>query len=156
MACTEEEVHYNDIGTVILVTIKDCVSGTATVLNVSAASTLELILQSPSGTSTTKTASFNTDGTDGKTSMPISCPRRMVCLASKEYETETVVAFTISPEAPNIVIGKSDIPVQLEFSLSRFKISVLLVCLPDPSLPVVTNNNEDVDGVVMEIGGEVV
>ena len=66
MACTEEEVHYNDIGTVILVTIKDCVSGTATVLNVSAASTLVLILQSPSGTSTTKTASFNTDGTDGK------------------------------------------------------------------------------------------
>ena len=24
MACTEEEVHYNDIGTVILVSIKDC------------------------------------------------------------------------------------------------------------------------------------
>ena len=66
MSCSEEEVHYNDIGTVILVTIKDCVSGTATALDVSAASTLELILQSPSGLSSTKNASFNTDGSDGK------------------------------------------------------------------------------------------
>ena len=66
MACTEEEVHYNDIGTVILVTVNDCVSGTSTVLDLSGASTLELILQSPSGSSTTKTAIFDTDGTDGK------------------------------------------------------------------------------------------
>lgn len=66
MACKEEEVHYNDIGTVILVTVKDCVSGTSTALNVSGASALQLILQSPSGSSTTKTASLNTDGTDGK------------------------------------------------------------------------------------------
>ena len=32
--CSEEEVHYNDIGTEFLVTIKDCVSGTPTVLDV--------------------------------------------------------------------------------------------------------------------------
>ena len=66
MSCSEEEVHYNDIGTDIIVTVNDCVSGTATALDVSSASTLELILKSPSGTSSTKIASLNTDGTDGK------------------------------------------------------------------------------------------
>jgi hypothetical protein len=66
MSCSEEEVHYNDIGTDIIVTVNDCVSGTATALDVSGASTLELILKSPSGTSSTKTAGLNTDGTDGK------------------------------------------------------------------------------------------
>ena len=48
MSCSEEEVHYNDIGTDIIVTVNDCVSGTATALDVSSASTLELILKSPS------------------------------------------------------------------------------------------------------------
>lgn len=66
MSCSEQEVHYNDIGTVFEVTIKDCVSGTSTVLDVSGATTLELVFKSPSGTSTTKTASLVTDGTDGK------------------------------------------------------------------------------------------
>jgi hypothetical protein len=64
--CSEEEVHYNDIGTEFLVTIKDCVSGTPTVLDVSGASTLELIFKSPSGVSTTKSAGLVTDGSDGK------------------------------------------------------------------------------------------
>lgn len=66
MACSEQELHYNDIGTAFLVTIKDCVSGTATAMDISSASTVELILKSPSGVSKTKTASFTTDGTDGK------------------------------------------------------------------------------------------
>jgi len=66
MSCSEQEIHYNDIGTVILVTVNDCVSGTSTVLDLSTATTLELIFKSPSGTSTTKTASLFTDGTDGK------------------------------------------------------------------------------------------
>jgi len=66
MPCSEQEVHFNDIGTVILVTVKDCVSGTPTVLDVSTASDLDLVFKSPSGSSTTKTATLYTDGTDGK------------------------------------------------------------------------------------------
>ena len=66
MTCSEQEIHYNDIGTVILVTVKDCVSGTSTVLVLSSATSLEIIFKSPSGTSTTQTASLYTDGTDGK------------------------------------------------------------------------------------------
>ncbi len=66
MTCSEQEVHYNDIGTVFEVTVKDCVSGTATVLDVSGASALELVFKSPSGVAATKTASLVTDGTDGK------------------------------------------------------------------------------------------
>lgn len=66
MSCSEQEVHYNDIGTVFEVTVKDCVSGTSTVLDVSGASSLELIFKSPSGVAATQTASLVTDGTDGK------------------------------------------------------------------------------------------
>ena len=44
MSCSEEEVHYNDIGSVFLVTVKDCVSGTSTILDVSTASSLSLVL----------------------------------------------------------------------------------------------------------------
>ncbi len=64
--CSEEEVHYNDIGTEFLVTIKDCVSGTPTVLDVSSATTKELTFKSPSGVSATKSAVLFTDGSDGK------------------------------------------------------------------------------------------
>tara|TARA_B110000495_G_C22882824_1_gene514861 strand:- start:465 stop:794 length:330 start_codon:yes stop_codon:yes gene_type:complete len=64
--CSEEEVHLNDIGTVFLVTVNDCVAGTSAALDVSTASTLELVFKSPSGSASTKTASLNTDGTDGK------------------------------------------------------------------------------------------
>jgi len=66
MACSENEVHYNDIGTVFLVTVNDCVSGSATALDLSSASTLQIILKSPSGTAKTKSALLYTDGTDGK------------------------------------------------------------------------------------------
>lgn len=66
MTCSEEELHYNDIGTIILTTINDCVSGTSTALDVSASTSVSLVLKSPSGISSTKTAIFNTDGSDGK------------------------------------------------------------------------------------------
>ena len=66
MSCSEEEVHYNDIGTVFLVTVNDCVSGTSTILDVSTASSLSLVFKSPSGASSTKPATLYTDGTDGK------------------------------------------------------------------------------------------
>jgi hypothetical protein len=66
MSCSEEELHFNDIGTVLLVTINDCVSGTSTPMDVSLATSLSLVLKSPSGISYTKTAIFNTDGSDGK------------------------------------------------------------------------------------------
>lgn len=66
MACSEREVHYNDIGTVFLVTVNDCVSGSSVALDLSSATSLQIIFKSPSGTSYTKTASFYTNGTDGK------------------------------------------------------------------------------------------
>lgn len=66
MSCNEEEIHVNDIGTVFLITVKDCVSGTETTLDVSTATTLQFILLSPSDVTKTKTAVFDTDGTDGK------------------------------------------------------------------------------------------
>jgi len=66
MSCSEQELHYNDIGTIFLVTVQDCVSGTSTDMDVSAASTLEMIFKSPSGVSSTKSAVVDTDGSDGK------------------------------------------------------------------------------------------
>ena len=55
------EIHKNDIGTVFKVTIKD----SAAVVNVSTATTKQIILKKPSGTKLTKDASFFTDGSDG-------------------------------------------------------------------------------------------
>lgn len=66
MSCSEKEIHVNDIGTVFLVTVKDCVSGTETTLNISTATTLQFIFSTPSGTTKTRTAVFDTDGLDGK------------------------------------------------------------------------------------------
>lgn len=56
------EVHLNDIGTRFLVTIKDGNN----VVDLSEATTLNLIFQKPDGTNLTKTATLYTDGTDGK------------------------------------------------------------------------------------------
>ena len=65
MACAE--VHLNDIGTIFRATIKDkdtdCVE---TVLDISSATTLQLIFKKPGGTSVTQTAVFTNSGTDGK------------------------------------------------------------------------------------------
>lgn len=63
MSYTVEQIHYNDIGTVFRITLKDSITGV--VVDVSDATTLQIILQDPEGTNITKTASFTTDGTDG-------------------------------------------------------------------------------------------
>ena len=55
------EIHVDDIGTKFIVTIKD---GTS-VVNISAATTKEILFKKPSGIKLTKAAAFETDGTDG-------------------------------------------------------------------------------------------
>ena len=56
-----DEIHMSDIGTKFKITVLD---GSSTV-DVSSASTKQLIFKKPGGTKLTKTASFFTDGTDG-------------------------------------------------------------------------------------------
>ena len=56
------EIHKGDIGTQFTVTVQD---GT-TVVDISTASTKQLIFKKPGGTILTKSTSFVTDGTDGK------------------------------------------------------------------------------------------
>ena len=56
-------VHNGDIGTIFRLTITDT-SGTA--IDVSTATTKYIYFQDPSGARMQKTASFFTDGTDGK------------------------------------------------------------------------------------------
>tara|TARA_Y100000034_G_C6819933_1_gene369157 strand:+ start:753 stop:1061 length:309 start_codon:yes stop_codon:yes gene_type:complete len=56
------EIHINDIGTIFTITVKD---GSSTV-NISSASTKQVILKKPSGTKLEKDAAFVTDGTDGQ------------------------------------------------------------------------------------------
>lgn len=55
------EIHKNDIGTEFRCTMKDGSS----IVDVSTASTKQLIFVKPSGEKLTKTATFYTDGTDG-------------------------------------------------------------------------------------------
>lgn len=57
-----DEIHENDIGTVFTATIKDG----ANVVNVSTATTRQLLFKTPAGTLLTKTAALVTDGSDGK------------------------------------------------------------------------------------------
>jgi len=56
-------IQVNDIGTVIVQTILDA---NGAVLNISTASVKQLIFRSPIGIKKTKTASFSTNGADGK------------------------------------------------------------------------------------------
>ena len=56
------EIQQNDIGTKFLVTIKDGDSA----VDISGASTKQIIIKKPSGETLTNSASFNSDGTDGK------------------------------------------------------------------------------------------
>ncbi len=58
----ENEIHVDDIGTVIEVTLTE--DGTA--VNVSSATTQEIKIKSPKGTVKTKPTSFTTNGIDGK------------------------------------------------------------------------------------------
>lgn len=57
------EIHVGDIGTVIIFTITD---QDGAIVDVSTASTKQVFLRRPSGSVLTKTASFTTNGTDGK------------------------------------------------------------------------------------------
>ena len=56
------EIHKNDIGTVLEVTIKDG----PLVVDISAATTKNILLKPPTGTLLTKAGVYVTDGTDGK------------------------------------------------------------------------------------------
>lgn len=69
--CCPEEVHLGDIGTIFRATINDCTTDAngdcvQTPIDLSPATTLQLIFKSPSGVVKTKTAGFTTDGTDGQ------------------------------------------------------------------------------------------
>ena len=56
------DIHVGDIGTVFILTIQDG----AQVVDISSASTMQIIMTNPSQSKTTHTASHTTDGTDGK------------------------------------------------------------------------------------------
>ena len=56
------EIHLNDIGTQFLLTVTDG----STAVNISSASTKQIIIKKPSGTKITANTAFSTDGTDGK------------------------------------------------------------------------------------------
>lgn len=55
------EIHVGDIGTRFIVTVKDGDD----IIDISSATTKNLIFRKPDGTLLTKAASFYTDGTDG-------------------------------------------------------------------------------------------
>lgn len=57
-----KEIFVGDVGTAFTLTV---VEGTS-VVDISSASVKEILFQKPSGTVVTKTATFQTDGTDGK------------------------------------------------------------------------------------------
>jgi hypothetical protein len=58
----KQEVHLNDVGTVFELTIKEG----STIVDVSTTTAKQIKFLKPSGEVLTKTASFTTDGTDGK------------------------------------------------------------------------------------------
>jgi len=57
------QIHVGDIGSQFLITIKD---QNDVVVDISSATTKQIIFQSPSRTDKTRTASFYTNGSDGK------------------------------------------------------------------------------------------
>lgn len=56
------EIHVGDIGTELIITVKD----DGVVVDISAATLLQIIIKKPNGISYTKTGTLYTDGTDGK------------------------------------------------------------------------------------------
>ena len=67
MSCNNEEVlHVGDYGTEFVLTIKKRVSGVDSVVDISAATTKKILFRNSAGTIFERTASFKTDGTDGK------------------------------------------------------------------------------------------
>ena len=61
-----QPIFAGDIGTIFELTIEESIDGIDTVVNVSSATTRQLIFRKPDQSVLTKTASFTTDGTDGK------------------------------------------------------------------------------------------
>ncbi len=61
MAICTQEIHQGDIGTIFRITVYD---GSSTV-DVSGATSKEILFLKPDATTLTKTAAFYTDGTDG-------------------------------------------------------------------------------------------
>ena len=57
-----DQFSINDLGVDLVIAITE----DGAVVDISTATTLELVLKRPGGTEVTKTASFYTDGTDGK------------------------------------------------------------------------------------------
>jgi len=55
-------IHEGDIGTKLLITIKD----DGSVVDISSASSLSIFIKRPDGTMLTRTGTLETDGTDGK------------------------------------------------------------------------------------------
>ena len=69
MSCKNEEVlHVGDYGTEFVLIIKKRVSGVDSVVNISGATTKKIMFRDAAGTVFERTASFKTDGTDGKIS----------------------------------------------------------------------------------------
>lgn len=58
----QPEIHVGDIGTTFEVTLKQ----SAAVVDLSSATVKQIYFMKPDGSTLTKTASFTTDGTDGK------------------------------------------------------------------------------------------
>ncbi len=56
------QIHQSDIGTKLLITVKDGGS----VVDISSASSLIILIKKPDGTILTRTGVLETDGTDGK------------------------------------------------------------------------------------------
>ena len=59
----DDPVRVGDVGTVIRLVVQD---QDEAILDVSSASTKQIIFRKPSGATLTKVASFSTDGTDGR------------------------------------------------------------------------------------------
>lgn len=59
----DAEIHVNDVGTALVVTIPD---ETGSPVDVSTGTNLKMYLTKPDGTVLTKTAVLDSDGTDGK------------------------------------------------------------------------------------------
>lgn len=57
-----DEIHVGDIGTVLRATVKDG----SNAVDISGATTKQIILRRPDGTTLEKNADFTSDGTDGR------------------------------------------------------------------------------------------
>jgi len=56
------QIHVGDVGTQLIMTVKD----DGAIVNISSASTLDVIIKKPDGVNYTKGGQLYTDGTDGK------------------------------------------------------------------------------------------